>query len=588
MRYGSLFVFSIALSLVLSLSACDRAEPLNADRVFHNARILTMSFEGEQDDMIIANAVAVKDGRIIAVAQDRSANSEDWPKYWVGQDTQISDLKGLTLMPGFVQSHAHFNLIVLKKMTINLAPPPDGSVANLTDLKNTLTAAAQKIPAGYPIMGIGYDDTILEEKRHPTRADLDSVSTEHPIILMHISFHLAVMNSKALEMAGINEQTPDPEGGHIQREANSKRPNGVLEEAAMNVIGNMLPQPSPQQVFKTYDSVVQDLLALGYTTIVEHASDSAMEKGFEAYFASRDVPVDMIAYRRVLPDTTSIAEQMKTMTRDDVNGFKLGGIKILLDGSLQGYTGHLSQPYHVTPEGPDTSRKDLNYRGYPHLPPQKFNDMLMQAYAADIPLLVHTNGDAAIDVLLDGLEQANAAYPDNTLRPVSIHAQTMRQDQLDRAQAVSLIPSFFVDHVYFWGDRHRDIFLGPDRAAQISPAGSAEKRKLIYTIHDDAPVVSADPFRTLWVAVARRTSAGEILGADEAITRQQALKALTLNSAYQHYVENEKGSIEVGKKADMIILDQNPLTAPEAALRHIKVLETVKDGKTVYTSTTVN
>ena len=578
MHDGKFSAVGILFSLLVSLTlvACDQREAINADRIFHNANILTMSFKNGHDEMSIANAVAVKDGRIIALTDDTS----QYPENWVGQNTQISDLNGLTLMPGFVQTHAHFNLIVLKKMTVNLAPPPDGGVANLTSLKNALTAASKQIPAGFPIMGIGYDDTVMEEKRHPTRADLDAVSTEHPIIIMHISFHLAVMNSKALEMAGIDADTPDPGGGHIQREPNSNRPNGVLEEAAMNVIGKMLPQPSPQQVFKTYDVVVQDLLALGYTTIVDHASDIAMEKGFEAYFASRDVPVDMIAYRRVLADTEPLATQMANMTRKDINGFKLGGIKILLDGSIQGYTGHLSQPYHVPPAG-----KDVSYRGYPHLPPEKFNNMLMQAYADDIPLLVHTNGDAAIDVLLDGLEKANTAYPDNSLRPVSIHAQTMRQDQLDRAKGLSLIPSFFVDHVYFWGDRHRDIFLGPDRAAQISPAGSAEDRQLIYTIHDDAPVVSADPFRTLWVAVARLTNSGEKLGADEAITRQQALKALTVNSAYQHYIETEKGSIDIGKKADMIILDGNPLTLPEAELRHIKVLETVKDGETVYTLT---
>ena len=136
----------------------------------------------------------------------------------------------------------------------------------------------------------------------------------------------------------------------------------------MNVIGKMLPQPSPQQVFKTYDVVVQDLLALGYTTIVDHASDIAMEKGFEAYFASRDVPVDMIAYRRVLADTEPLATQMANMTRKDINGFKLGGIKILLDGSIQGYTGHLSQPYYVPP-----SVKDFSYRGYLHLPPELSN-----------------------------------------------------------------------------------------------------------------------------------------------------------------------------------------------------------------------
>ncbi|HCV49139.1 MAG TPA: amidohydrolase, partial [Rhodobiaceae bacterium] len=212
MHDGKFSAVGILFSLLVSLTlvACDQREAINADRIFHNANILTMSFKNGHDEMSIANAVAVKDGRIIALTDDTS----QYPENWVGQNTQISDLNGLTLMPGFVQTHAHFNLIVLKKMTVNLAPPPDGGVANLTTLKNALTAASKQIPAGYPIMGIGYDDTVMEEKRHPTRADLDAVSTEHPIIIMHISFHLAVMNSKALEMAGIDADTPDPEGGH--------------------------------------------------------------------------------------------------------------------------------------------------------------------------------------------------------------------------------------------------------------------------------------------------------------------------------------------------------------------------------------
>ena len=166
MRTGKCPAISFVFCLLgfLTLVACDQPVAINADRIFHNAHILTMSFKNEHDEMTIANAVAIKDGRIIAVTND----TPNYPDNWVGQNTQITNLDGLTLMPGFVQSHAHFNLIVLKKMTVNLAPPPDGGVANITNLKEALSAAAQKIPTGYPIMGIGYDDTVMEEKRHPT------------------------------------------------------------------------------------------------------------------------------------------------------------------------------------------------------------------------------------------------------------------------------------------------------------------------------------------------------------------------------------------------------------------------------------
>lgn len=573
MRHRQPAFFTTLLCLVLGtgLPACDRARPLNADRIFHDATILTLA-AGQAENGKSPTALAVRDGRIVAVSNLASGG---YPAHWAGAETEITDLDGKVLMPGFVQSHAHFNLIALKRMTVDLAPPPDGKIGSFADLKTALAAAAENIPPGHPIMGIGYDDTLILEKRHPTRAELDGISTQHPIILLHISFHLAVLNSKALEMAGVDAQTPDPEGGLIRREAGGTRPNGVLEETAMNVIGKILPQPAPRQVFSTYDAVIQDLLAKGYTTIVEHASDEAMEKGFAAYFASRPVPVDIIAYRRVVPGS----DMPENITRADVKGFKLGGIKLFLDGSIQGHTGHLSSPYHVQPAG-----KADDYRGYPHLPTESFRELVNRAYRADLPIMVHANGDAAIDTLLDALDAAEAAHPGNTIRPVGIHAQTMRRDQLDRARNLGLIPSFFVDHVYFWGDRHRDVFLGPERAARISPAGSAEKRNMIYTLHDDAPVVPADPFRSMWVAVTRRTSSGRKLGADEAITREAALRALTLNSAHMHYIEDEKGSLEIGKKADMIVLDANPLTVPETQLREIRVLETVKDGMSVHTS----
>ena len=198
--------------------------------------------------------------------------------------------------------------------------------------------------------------------------------------------------------------------------------------------------------------------------------------------------------------------------------------------------------------------------------------------------LIHTNGDAATDDALDALEAAQAKHPRKDCRHILIHAQTIREDQLDRLEAAGYTPSFFTAHIYYWGDRHRDLFLGPERAARMDPMRSALDRGLVITAHCDSPIVPADPLLSIWACVNRLTSSGQVLGADQRISVLEALRAHTFNPAWQNFQDKDKGSIEPGKLADLVILDANPLEADPTALRGIGVLETIVGGKTVYSA----
>jgi hypothetical protein len=281
----------------------------------------------------------------------------------------------------------------------------------------------------------------------------------------------------------------------------------------------------------------------------------------------------------------------------------------LLDGSIQGYTAYLSHPYHNQP-GTDepVGRDDIgevdqllvqgdaptdppplpraegdNYRGYPTIESQEeVTGWLKKAYEKGWPAQVHTNGDGATDMLIEAVRQAEAAYPGQDRRVVIVHAQTMREDQLDAAAELGMSPTFFPGHVYFWGDRHRDIFLGPERAARINPLRSALDRGIVFTGHHDAPVTPADMLVPIWAAVNRVTASGEVLGPEQRIPAIEAIRAATINGAYQLFEEETKGSIEVGKLADFVVLSENPLEIDPMTIKDILVMETIKEGKTIF------
>jgi predicted amidohydrolase YtcJ len=536
-----------------------------ADAIYHNGTILTIN-----DAQPTAEAVAVKDGKILAVGQETEVLKT------VGEDTKKIDLNGKTMLPGFVDSHGHAYMIGLQASTANLLPPPDGTGKDIATLQALLTdwatnnkEAVEKV--GW-IAGFGYDDSQLAEQRHPTRDDLDKVSEDLPVIIIHQSGHLGVANSKALEIAGVTAETKDPKGGVFRRKEGSQEPSGVLEEYAFFYLVSKLAA--------NFDNSVNDALveegtklaaSFGYTTAQE---GRAMGTGLEAMKRVADsgnLAIDLVAY----PDVLEVDDV--NPSRSYTNHYRVGGVKLTIDGSPQGKTAWLTEPYHVPPEG-----QPKDYRGYAAIDEKTTNEAVEKAYANDWQILVHANGDAASDRFIDAIRLAKKEYPDVDNRPVLIHGQVLREDQVEQLKELGIFPSLFPMHTFYWGDWHRESVLGPERAENISPTGWVLERDMIFGSHHDAPVALPDSMRVLSATVTRVSRSGRVLGPEHRVPVATALKALTIWPAWQHFEEDSKGTIEVGKLADFVILSDNPMSIPEDQLDELKVLETIKEGRSIY------
>lgn len=557
-----------ALVLLLFSVACARREETPADTIFFNGAVVTMEADQPQ-----ARALAVLDGKIVAVGSRRQAMR------WKGPDTVLHDLAGRALLPGFIDAHGHISLLAQTIALCNVSAPPVGPVSNLADLKRELLAYRDrmKLPPGAWIVGFGYDDSLLEEARHPNRDDLDAISAGHPIALIHVSAHLASLNSAALAAVGLTEATPDPAGGVIRRREGSRDPDGVLEESALLLALRKFPEPSEERRLALLDLALLECARFGITTVQDGFTQPADLVLLQRAAADHRLLMDVVAY----PAWFAAAAMMKNAEPGRYAGrLRLGGVKLILDGSPQGKTAWLTQPYLIPPPG-----KEADYCGYPAMTDAQIDAVLNQAFSGAWQVLAHCNGDAAGDQLLAAVERASRAHPGKDRRTVMIHAQTVRDDQLDRMAPLSVMPSYFAAHPYYWGDWHRDSVLGPERAARISPARSTIDRGLPFTLHNDAPVVPPDMMRLVAIAVNRRTRSGRVLGPEQSLTPGEALRAITLDAAYQYFEEHTKGSLRVGKLANLAILARNPLTPDSGPLADIPVVETWVEGRRVWPAT---
>ncbi len=424
-------------------------------------------------------------------------------------------------------------------------------------------------------MGWGYDDSLMAEGRHPSRYDLDAVSTEKPIMLSHVSGHLMACNSKCLELAGITAESENPPGGVFQRVEGSQTPNGILEESAIYRIYALLPEASEEQRLFMLAQAQAYYARHGITTVQDGASQLSHIGDLQKTAANKKLYLDVVGFR-LLSKGESIGEAF-SVSSDYQDHYRVGGIKLVLDGSPQGKTAWLTEPYAHPPHG-----QGKGYKGYPRLDDAEVNGFVSESFSRGIPVLAHANGDAAADQLVNAVTLANEALGAADRRPVMIHAQTVREDQIDKMQVQGIVPSYFVSHTFYWGDWHRDSVFGEERASRISPLQSTVKRNMRYTTHNDTPIVPPDMMRLLWSGVNRVTRSGEVLGADQRVTPLEMLKSMTINAAYQFFEENNKGSIEVGKLADLTVLSDNPLKVDTMAIKDIQIEETIKEGETVY------
>lgn len=507
-----------------------------------------------------AEALLVENGRIAAVGARADLEA------LAGRCRRV-DLHGAALMPAFVDAHSHFTQVALSflQLSVNGVSDEGALVEAIRDY-----IRREQIRPGEWVQVRDYDNNLLPGAQHPARAALDAAAPCNPLFVQHKSGHIGLFNSRALERLGVTEDTPDPEGGRFVRDA-SGRLTGCAEENALFAVQRKILLPGPKSLMQAYTKAQELYASHGIATVQEGMLDARMLPLYAMLERSELLQLDVVAY----PDAAAfpkVKEQFPQAFGRYHHHIRIGGLKMFLDGSPQSRTAWMLAPY----------AGETEYRGYGTLSDDAVTANFLLAAGEHTQILAHCNGDAAAQQYLDCLEQAEKQAPVLAeLRPVMIHGQLLQPDQMPRLKELGVILSFFVAHVYHWGDVHIRNF-GMERASQISAAASALRCGLRFTFHQDSPVIPPDMLETIWCAVERRTQAGATLGEAERLPVEEALRAVTVNAAYQYFEEGEKGTLAVGKRADLVVLDRNPLVTPSAELRNIRVLQTIKDGRTIY------
>ena len=524
--------------------------------LYYGGPILTL------ESPLYAQALLVEDGRIAAVGGKEDLLS------LAGRDCVMTNLQGAALLPAFIDPHSHFSQVALS--TLNLSVQ---GAKSAQEMAQKLREALRKDPPqdGAWVRVDGYDHTLFALPEHPDLALLDSIAPGHPLMISHRSGHMGLMNTLALQACGITANTPDPQGGRIGRDEHGA-PNGYLEENAFIAAQSKLPMPSPTEILQGYRRAQQLYAAHGIATVQEGMLPAQLLPLYGLLQSQDLLKLDLVAYADV-PGYAAAKQQLAVGHYE--KHIRLGGMKMFLDGSPQGRTAWMRTPY----------LGEAEYCGYPTMQDEQVEQSFLAAAAEHTQILAHCNGDAAAQQYLDCLRRAAQKAPElKALRPVMIHAQLLAPDQIPTVAELGVVLSFFVAHIYHWGDIHIQNF-GMQRASLISPAASALQQKVPFTFHQDSPVILPDMLETLWCAMARQTRAGVTLGTGQAVPALAALRAVTTNAAYQYFEEQDKGTLHAGKAADLVMLDRDPLVTPADELRNIQVLRTIKGGETLYEKT---
>lgn len=563
--------------LVLTLAGCGTNTTKNnskagaADAIFFGGDILTMIGDSVQ----YAEALGVKDGKIIFVG-----NKVDGFKMQ-GDSTAMIDLQGKTMLPGFIDPHSHFINSLSLSTQVNCSAPPVGPGKSVEAIIAAIKEFSTKrnIPKGEVIVAWGYDDTKMPNGRLLNRDDLDEAFPDNPVVMIHTTMHGCVLNSSAMKKYGITNGMKTPEGGIIVRKPGTDEPYGlIMETAYIPVISNM-PKPSRQEMVERLKTGQMIYAEEGITTAQEGATHKTDLDILALGAKENKLFIDVISYP-FITDARAITEEHPFSTFGSYNNhLKIGGVKITADGSPQARTAFFSTPYLTG--GPSGQKKWI---GEPTFSQDSLNAYVKWLYENKIQFICHGNGDSAIGMILKAHEYAckTLSQPlDADRRTTVIHSQFVRKDQLDKYKTYNIIPSFFTEHSYFFSQEHIKN-RGIKQASFLSPINSAYKLGLQPTNHTDFVVLPLNQMMTVWTAVNRLTPDGKVLGPEERITAYQALKCITINAAHQYSEENSKGTLKSGNIADFVILDKNPVKVDPLVIKDIIVLETIKDGKTIY------
>ena len=539
-----------------------------ADAIYFGGDIITM----EGTTATYAEAIAVKAGEIVFVGSKADA-------FKLRSDsTVMNDLQGRTMLPGFLDAHSHYSNSLLVANQCKLYAPPSGTAKDVESIITALKvyAAERSIPKGEMIMGYGYDDNVMPNGRLLNRDDLDRAFPENPVRIDHVSMHGAVLNSLALKYYGINAGTKTPPGGVIVRKPGTNEPYGLIMETAFLPVFEKSTPMTPEQEIE-FTRAGQLLYAeAGITTAQEGATHLAQLHIIKRASDAGSNIIDVVAY----PFITDVDNILKEFPQDEwlkyKNNFKIGGIKITIDGSPQGRTAFFSTPYLTGGPG-----GEKNWLGELTFPQETVNQMVKKVYEMNVPLILHCNGDGAIDAFLKAYESARAGDYRKPWNVTTIHSQFMRKDQMVKFAKYSVRPSFYTLHTYYFYEAHLKN-RGFEQAQYISPMRDAIDAGMKPTNHTDFVVAPLDQMMMLWSAVNRISREGAKVGLSQCVSPYEGLQAMTINVAAQYDEADSKGSLKMGKRADMVILDKNPLKIEPIFIKDIKVLETIKDGKTIY------
>lgn len=600
---GLLILRTFLLITVFAVMGFGTHAYINRPLLLTNGRFLTMDLANSE-----VRALGVQSGYIRAAGEVQNVHDtmrrivadQPWPKRWFGYRTV--DMNGKTLLPGFVDAHSHFPASGVSGAGVDLSSPPFGPVLDIPMLLGRIREQASEQSDRLWIIGFDYDDAALLEKRHPSRFELDLAAPDHAVYLRHRSGHMGVANSQALEALGYvvpesdsnNEQLDNGiETEQLDPDASALL-SGLLQEHAapgMNRLIQEIPWwKLPSILFRARD----EYLRAGVTTLQNGYADKfslqilrfavktgLMPQRIVVWPADDKLEVDIfsdiVQTSRLAGLSTEHPASSETLAGaigwplDDRRDIAIGAIKLIADGSPQGRTAWLSEPYLFD------ERLGEYYRGFANLSRVDLHSRIVNYHKAGYQLAIHGNGDAAIQSIIDGFSLAQRLHPRADARHIIVHAQTLTAAQVEEAVALDISVSFFPTHTYFWGDWHRLRVLGEARADNISPLASADAAGLRYTIHADSPVTPIDPMQILWSSTERRTTTGYLLGPEQRISRQRALRALTIDAAWQNHLEQDRGSLEVGKLADFIVMSENPLTAED--VRELTVEQVWIGGK---------
>jgi predicted amidohydrolase YtcJ len=570
MKVHKLFLLLIITLFVLG--SCKKeytSQNPKADLIIHNAHIVTVN-----DSFDIAHFMAIKDGKILFVGDEKNI------ELWKGAYTQVIDLRGKTVMPGFVEPHSH--------------PIASAALSNWIDVSGLkhktaqsalkeLKKAVQNTPKGEWILAFGWDMMLIDGAFPLTKDYIDkNISNEHPVWIMMQSMHTHYLNTMALDKGGITKNTPNPIAGGYYEKDKKGNLTGIATESAtvaplMATLRVESRQEAKNQIYKMY----QRYNAVGITTVGATGLIDIMP-GHKAEDLCKEIANDGQATLRLYYYDIGLPSLQDPLPPSENWMIRQIGQKYWVDGSP--YTGSMlmREPYLKS----ELNQQKLNIAEgeYGHLmfPLPFYKKLFKQAHDLGWQISIHSQGDSATSIALDAISSVLDMDTLTDQRHRMEHLALVTDDQLGQMKQLGMTPSFHINHIYYYGDFLKSSIIGPSRVERMMPLAEAINKGHKVSLHSDSPMYPPNPLLTVETAITRRTSSGQVIGTTQAIDIQEALKAITINPTWQMHAEDKIGSLEIGKQADFVILDQNPLTESPTEISKIKVMATYLNGRKVF------